>query len=271
MVAFFNMVDGCYVATDLAASPWAPSQVSGTALCGLLAREAETRSPGAAFIPGRFTVDLFRPVLAEPIQLRSEVVRDGTRVRVVDVSIVQHDQVRARATLMYLAVAERSPGQVWQPVRQLPAPERTAEWNPLLFKSGSQNWTGDFGSGQNDERKCVWHDVLPLVEGEPNSPFQLAAYVADTTSMVCNWGTEGIGYINCDVTVTLSRLPEGPEVGLQALEQVSADGVAIAAATMYDRTGPLGVSVATGVSNVRRRVDPAVFAAELSSSAAQPQ
>lgn len=263
MVAFFNPVDDHFVATDLAVSPWSPSQLSGTSVCGLLAREAELHSPGADFLPARFSVDLFRPVVAEPIRMHGEVVRDGTRVRVVDVSIVQRDQVRARATLMYVALAERSPGRVWQPPRHSPVPEPGSEWIPFQFKSGEQAWTGDFTTGQNDARKCLWHDVpISLVEGEPNSPFQLAAYAADTTGMVCNWGTDGIGYINCDVTVALSRLPEGPEVGLQAQDQVAADGIAIGVATLYDRTGPLGTAVVTGVSNVRRRVDPAAFVAE---------
>ncbi|MEV6095417.1 acyl-CoA thioesterase domain-containing protein [Nocardia sp. NPDC051981] len=270
MVAFFDMVGGRYAPTEIAVSPWAPNQVSGTAVSGLLAREAETHSPGGAFLPGRFTVDLFRPVLAEPIELCSEVVRDGRRVRVVDVSAVQQDQVRVRATLMFLAAGEPAPGAVWQPVRQLPVPEPSTEWHPLRFKSGALDWTGDFLTGQNSERKCMWHDMAPLVEGEPNSPFQLAAYVADTTNMVCNWGTAGIGYINCDVTLTLSRLPVGPEVGLQAQDQVTGDGVAIAAATLYDRTGPLGVSVTTTISNVRQAVDPAAFAAE-AFSAPRPQ
>ncbi|MGW4118232.1 acyl-CoA thioesterase domain-containing protein [Nocardia sp. NPDC004711] len=267
MAAFFESVGGQYVATEWAVSPWAPSQVAGTAVCGLLAREAETHNPGTLFVPARFTVDLFRPVVYEPIRFRSEVVRDGRRVRVVDVALEQAGEVRVRATLMYLAAGEQSPGQVWQPDRQFAAPPPSAEWNPIQFKFGEQDWTGDFAAGLNGDRKSVWHDVAPMVEGESNSPLQMAAYAADTTSMLCNWGSAGIGYINCDVTLTLSRLPESSEVGLQAQERITAGGIAIAAATLYDRSGPLGVSVASGISNTRRAVDPAAFAAEVSATA----
>ena len=264
MVAFFT-VDGHgrFRATEWSVSPWAPTQVGGTAVCALLARELETHSPGAGFIPARFTVDLFRPVLDEPIVLRSAVVRDGKRVRVVDASIVQHDQVRARATVMYLAAAQPPPGRVWQAAQKLPVPVQKlqgADGDPPLFKSGELDWTGDFASGQNSERKSAWHNLAYLVEGEPMSPFQRAAFVGDATNLVCNWGTEGVGYINCDMTVTLSRLPEGPELGLQARDQVAAEGVSVATATLYDRTGPLGTCVVTGVSNARRQVDMAAFA-----------
>ncbi|MFI6866300.1 thioesterase family protein [Nocardia sp. NPDC050406] len=263
VVAFFTEVDGRFVATAMAVSAWSATQLAGTAVCGLLARELETHRPDAGFTPARFTVDLFRPVLNEPIALRSEVVRDGRRIRVVDASIVQDGEVRARATVMYLANAQQPPGEVWQPGHHLPVPERrldNPEGHPPLFKSGAMDWTGDFASGRNSERKAIWHNVPPLVEGEPITPFQRAAFVGDATNLVCNWGTEGVGYINSDMTLTLARLPEGPEVGLQAHDHIAANGLVVATALMYDRSGPLGTCVATAISNARRQVDLAAFA-----------
>lgn len=263
MVAFFTMVDDHYVATEMAVSPWSSTQLTGTAVCGLLARELETHCPGDEFIPARFTVDLFRPVLNEPIQLYSEVVRDGRRVRVIDAAIIQRDHVRARATVMYVAVGEQPPGEVWQAPRYLPVPTdklTAVDGEPPLFKSGNLDWTGDFASGQNSERKSAWHNLPSLVEGDPISPFQRAAFVGDATNLVCNWGTEGVGYINSDLTVTLARLPEGNELGLLAQDQVATAGIAIATATIYDRTGPLGTCVVTAISNARRQVDLAAFA-----------
>ncbi|NNH68515.1 thioesterase family protein [Nocardia uniformis] len=267
MVAFFTKVDDYYLATEMMVSPWAANQIGGTGVCGLLARELEGHSPGVGFIPARFTVDLFRPVLNEPIRLRSEVVRDGNRVRVIDATIVQRDQVRARASVMYLTVAEQPPGEVWQATRELPVPEQRlmgVHGDPPLFKSGELEWTGDFAASQNGERKCVWHNLPELVEGEPITAFQRAGFIGDSTNLVCNWGTEGVGYINTDVTVTLSRLPAGAEVGLRALDQVAANGIAVATATMYDRSGPLGTCIVTGISNARRQVDLAAFADERS-------
>ncbi|WP_067829979.1 acyl-CoA thioesterase domain-containing protein [Nocardia inohanensis] len=263
MVAFFEQVDGRFVATTMSVSAWSQTQLAGTAVCGLLARELETHAPRADFIPARFTVDLFRPVLNEPITLRSEVVRDGTRVRVVDAALVQHDEVRARASVMYLAVGEQPPGQVWEAERDLPTPsyELNSPYGEAPhFKSGDQDWTPDFASGANNLRKAVWQNLPALVEGEPLTPFQRAAFVADCTNMVCNWGTAGVGFINSDVTMTLSRLPIGHEVGLRAQDHISSAGVVTATATLYDRTGPLGATVITGLSNARRQVDLAAFA-----------
>jgi len=261
---FFTRVDRHYVPTEMAVGPWGHGQLGGTSVCGLLAHELETHRPGDDFVPARFTVDLFRPVLNEPILLRSEVVRESRRIRVVDASLVQDGQVRTRATAMYLAQGEPPPGRAWQAQRELPAPtpeQAGPVGGPPLFKSGNRDWSRDFASGQNDERLCVWHNLNFLVDSEPMSPFERAAFIADATSMTCNWGTEGIGYINCDVTMTLTRLPASTEVGLRAVDQVASEGISVGTATMYDRLGPLGSCVVSGLANAHRQVDLASHAA----------
>lgn len=258
MLAFFSREDDGFVAGDFAVSRWSPNQIAGPAVCGLLARELETHCPAPGFIPARLTVDLFRPVLTEPITVHSTIVRDGTRVRVADAWIVQHDEVRVRASVMYLAAAQPPPGRIWQAEAALPVPEdrlNEPAGQPPLFKCGDGDWTGDFAAAQNGERKSMWQNLPPLVDGEAIAPFQRAAFLADTTNLVCNWGTEGVGYINSDVTLTLSRLPIGPEVGLQAQDHISADGIAVGTATLYDRAGRLGTCVVTGLANTRRQVD----------------
>lgn len=97
-----------------------------------------------------------------------------------------------------------------------------------------------------------------LVAGEPLSPFQHAALVGDTTNHVCHWGSAGAGYINTDMTLTLSRLPIGHEIGLRADNAIAAEGISIGTATLYDRRGPLGTCIVTTLSNARRQVDFAV-------------
>ncbi|MFD4407232.1 acyl-CoA thioesterase domain-containing protein [Nocardia sp. NPDC058499] len=245
-------------------SAWTPTQLSGTSVCGLLAHGLETCSPGPEFVPARFTVDMFSPVLDEPIELRSVIVRDGNRIRVADAQILQRDRIRARATAQYLVVSAEPPGQIWRPAPDLPVPDARLdhlEGSMPLFKSGSGDWTHSFTSGLNPHRKTVWNNIPPLVDGMPITAFERSAVVADFTNLMCNWGTEGVGYINTDVTMTLSRLPQGPELGLQARDHASSDGIAVGAATLYDRTGPLGSCMITALSNTRRQLDVAAAAA----------
>ncbi|WP_227982037.1 thioesterase family protein [Nocardia spumae] len=258
MVAFFRRTDSGLVASDIAVSRWSPGQVAGPAICGLLARELETHCPEAGFIPARLTVDLFRPVRDEPLTVHSTVVREGTRVRVADAWIEQQDRIRVRASVMYLAVAQQPPGQVWQADPDLPVPDIRLDeptGQPPLFKCGDGEWSGDFAAAQNGERKSCWQNLPALVDGEQISPFQRAAFLGDTTNLVCHWGTEGVGYINSDMTLTLTRLPRGHELGLHAQDHISSDGVAVGTATLYDRQGRLGTCVVTAVADARRQVD----------------
>ncbi|WP_280338820.1 acyl-CoA thioesterase domain-containing protein [Nocardia neocaledoniensis] len=263
MPAFFAYEAGRYIAARKAVSAWSSSQLAGTAICGLLAHGLETHSPGPEFVPARFTADLFSPVWNEPIELRSSIVRDGNRIRVADVEVVQREQVRARATAQFLVSSVEPPGEIWQPTEHLPVPETRLDrphGSMPLFKSGSQDWTPDFGSGVNAHRKASWNNIPPLVSGAPITPFERAAVAADLTNIICNWGTAGIGYINTDVTMTLSRLPAGIELGLQARDHVAANGIAVSSATMYDRSGVLGSCTVTALSNARRQVDVEAFA-----------
>ena len=74
---------------------------------------------------------------------------------------------------------------------------------------------------------------------EPLTGFQAAAATADSASMVTNWGTRGVEYINTDIALTLAREPEGLEIGLLATYRVEHDGIASGTCAMFDRRGPL--------------------------------
>ena len=85
----------------------------------------------------------------------------------------------------------------------------------------------DLTQWRHDGPKFVWlRDVTPLVEGVPMTPFTRAAMAGDVASSLTHFGTDGLHYINADYTLTLSRLPEGPDIGLAALTHSSHDGVA---------------------------------------------
>ncbi|BEK90519.1 hypothetical protein [Nocardia seriolae] len=162
-------------------------------------------------------------------------------------------------------MADEPPGEVWQPTLDyLPVPDQRLDGphgSPPLFKSGIHDWTHDFASGVNPHRKSAWNNVPCLIEGRPITPFERAAFVGDTANLVCNWGTQGVGYINSDVTLTLTRLPEAPEVGLVAQNHIAANGIAVATAVLYDRSGPLGTTTITALANAMRLIDMAEFAA----------
>ena len=71
----------------------------------------------------------------------------------------------------------------------------------------------------------------------------------DMASSLTHYGAGGLQFINADYTLTLSRLPQGPYLGLAALTHSSHAGVATGVATIVDEHGPIGSAVANALSN----------------------
>jgi hypothetical protein len=151
-------------------------------------------------------------------------------------------------------------GQVWRPDHLYSAPppdlEPTGD-DPRLFYSEHQGWTSGSDSHHNGSHKQVWHLVMPLVAGERPTPFQLVASVADLTSLVVNWGSAGVQYINADIDLALTRLPTAMEFGLSATGRIEEDGISVGAAVVFDRHGTLGHASVVAVANPVSGVDPA--------------
>ena len=79
--------------------------------------------------------------------------------------------------------------------------------------------------------------------------------IAESTSLVTNLGTHGVGYINGDLTVGLARLPVDDWVGAQADSHWAADGIAVGTATLFDSRGPFGSGMVTAVANATAQID----------------
>ena len=68
-----------------------------------------------------------------------------------------------------------------------------------------------------------------------------------------NLGSAGVGYINGDLTMALSRLPVDDWIGIQADSHHAADGIAVGTATLFDRLGAFGSGTTTAVANAAAR------------------
>jgi hypothetical protein len=235
----------------------------GVATSGALGRTVENTvlAAGRADLqPARFTVDLYRAPSMGPCLLESTVVREGSRLMLVDATLAQDGEVRARASALFLKRSENPAGVAWSPI-DVPSPppldvaEETDAPRVPFFFSPDVGWSQNFADHQNDGRKQTWQSALPIVVGEEPTPFQGLAGVADSTSMVCNWGSNGVEYINSDVTLAISRAPISQEVGIAALSRSEHDGIAVGTGVVFDRAGVIGTTVITSLANSRRSVD----------------
>lgn len=250
------------VPEPVACSLWNDDQMHGVALSGLLSRRLERTvvELGRDDVrPARYTVDLFRAARMQPCTTRATVVRDSPRLCLVDAVVEQDGVTVARASGLFLKATEPAGGEVWEPNdAPQPPPEDLAPVSdeprvPLFASDGK--WTDDFGDHQNAGRKTTWQSAVPVFGDEELSTFVAVASIADATSMVTNWGSNGVEQINTDITLTLGRLPISREVGLHAIDRVSADGIAVGTAVVFDRVGRVGTAVVTSIANSRRTVD----------------
>lgn len=260
--SWFRVQGDALAPQPLARSLWSADQMHGVAVSGLLARALETEVEAAGrgeLVPARYRVDLFRPARMIPTTSRATVVREGPRLVLVDAVVEQEGEVVARASATFLRPSVSPDGEVWSatdrptpPSRDL-APDDVAHHVPLF--SSAEPWSDNFGDHQNGGRHATWHIAVPVVEGEPCTPFQAVASIADATSMVTNWGAGGVEYINTDIDLALSRRPTGISIGLRATDHVAHAGIAAGTAEVFDRDGSLGTATVTSLANARRTVD----------------
>ncbi|WP_109525182.1 MULTISPECIES: acyl-CoA thioesterase domain-containing protein [Nocardia] len=258
-LAFFRETALGFEPLPLAAGAWSPDSVNGPAVCGLLARSLEIEHCPDGFTPARLTVDLFRLTQRRPVSVRTTVVRSGNRIRVADAELVQDEVTVARASAVFLRRSEQPPGDLWTrgddpapPPAELLGATGMPLWGSDEHPDG---WTHELAEHQNGSRKRCWQTPVPVVLGRPASAFAAAATIGESASLMTNWGSAGVGFINADLTMALTRAVQGTAIGVEADSHLSLDGIAVGSATLFDRAGSFGTCVVTALANAERQVD----------------
>lgn len=248
--AFFAFKEGEFVPAPHARSPWSPDMLHGRLLGGLAARAIENEHGEPGLRVARLTVDLFRNSPMVPLTIETVRIRDGRRIRVVDAAVRSEQGPVARASAVFLKSGEQPDGEVmtteaWdQPTPDdLGPPPQAKDWTPPFQLWRMTDWL-------SPGPKQAWlRESYPLVDDEPITPLVRAALAADFASPLSNAGTGGLHFINADYTLTLSRMPEGQDIGMESTGHLSADGIATGHCTLHDTAGPIGFCLVTAVAN----------------------
>ncbi|WP_026917615.1 acyl-CoA thioesterase domain-containing protein [Gordonia shandongensis] len=261
--SFFTADDeGRLIPGRLAMSLWGPDALNGPAVCAAAAHAAESAGRRDGFQPARFTLELFKSARRLPTTTDVRVLRDGRRIRVVEVSVLQHpdssaDEVLvARGTVVFLKQGTNPPGGRWQrPPSSFTPPSEPGEGYRPWFRTPERPWASEMAAFQNDERLSLWSRPFSVVPDEPLTPFQRAVIAGESTSLATNWGEGGIGFINGDLTVALARLPEGERIGLEADSHIESSGLSVGTANLYDEHGQFGIGLVTAIDNTAAMID----------------
>lgn len=252
--AYFLRDEDRYVPTAIARGGWGP-KISGHVVGGLLAWAVERAVDDPQLHPARLTVDLPAPAALEPVELQTRVRHDRRRLRLVEAVLIQRGIAVARGSALFLRRGQQPEGEVWSPTVQMPPLPIDENGNhPSLFirtygwGAGVQNPDPEWAEAPGP--KYTWlEETRPLVDTEPMSAFTRAAMAGDVTASIANWGTRALQFINVDYTLTLSRLPVGPQIGLASLTHYSNDGIATGSAVLVDQSGPVGSAVSVSLAH----------------------
>lgn len=243
------------IPNPIAHGGWGPT-LGGQVVGALLTRAIERQVGDTELHPARLTVEILRRVACEPVRVNASVIRAGSRMQSVDAAMTQGGELVARASALYLRRGAQPDGAFFSTPVTLPPippePEQFDDTVPMFIRA--------YGSTADDNRRefpwqqagprYAWvREIRDLVDGEELTPFVRAALAVDVTASLTNFSTEGLAFINADYTLALSRLPDGPYIGLAALTHSSADGVATGSAQLFDHLGPIGTGMSSAIGN----------------------
>jgi hypothetical protein len=250
---FLTRSGDVFTPTPSSVGPWGRTTVSGLVISGLVGYAAERAAGDADFIGTRLTVDMVRMALLDELHVETSVLREGRRLRMVDVTVTQNGRNVAHGRGVFARRAAVPPGDVWSPAVVMPVPPKpgkTPAFGPRPYVGPTAAPAHDFEPWRDPtQEKYVWYDFdAQLVEGERTSRFVRAAAVADVANPLTNWGSEGLQFVNSDVTLLLSRLPEGTTLGMTARDRCEAGGISVGSSVMFDESGPFGLATVTALT-----------------------
>jgi hypothetical protein len=243
---FFTREGSSFIPQSPCRGPWDPKSLNGRVVVALCGFQIEQSHELADYMPARLTVDMYRLPGFAPIEVTTRVIRDGTRIKVIDAEFISEGVSYARATSQWLKRSQNAEGNIWSPPSwEVPAPETLPE--PANRPSRLMTMRPILGAIGTFGQKRVWlRESRELVAGTPLTRFMRVAIAADLANPYSNSGDRGLGYINSDVTLYLHRLPADEWIGMEVVNHHATDGVAIGQVVLYDRTGAIGTSSVCG-------------------------
>jgi hypothetical protein len=229
-----------------AAGPWDASMQHGSAPASLVVWAAEQVPTSSPMRIARVSIDLMRPVPVAPLELQTDVLREGRKIQLCAVRLRAGDAVVAAATILKIRrEAVPLPDDIADLPVDLPLPETLAP-EPAAFSASpfvsGMSLRAAHGSFGVRGPAAIWYRVdWPLVGGHAVSQAMRAVVAAD----FCNGTSSALDFhaytfLNADLTVNMAREPVGEWILLDAESWIGPDGAGLAMARLADERGYFG-------------------------------
>jgi hypothetical protein len=257
MEPLFIFEHGQYLPTDWARGPWDIKLLHGGPPAALLAHalDAERREE---LWTTRMTIDLLRPVRLAPLSVRTQVVRKGKRIQLVDAFLHEADDTLvARASGLMLRRNDNADDTANPPQQKctLPSWETLAplalgdDGEDRLFHRGTE--FRPVRHTDSGELFAVWIRIpYALLPDRPLGPLAYAAAISDYVNAVGSMATPSRhSFINADINLSLHREPVGDWLCLESLGRPAQAGIATSNVNLHDALGLLGSVSASCLAN----------------------
>ena len=249
-MSFFVIEGDRYRATENTRGPWSHEHQHGGPTAALLARAVERHVAAQGVRVARLSVVFHRPLLIDVFRTAVETVREGKKVRTVRAQMFDHEE-RLVATADALLIRKAAIDVETTPATNDRLPEACPPYTFTFFNHDVGYHTamecrhlhGRFGEG----RMGLWMRMRhPLVPGEIPSPLERTMIAADSGNGVSvAIDLAKYTFLNPDVTVALSREPEGDWIGLDARTSFGPDGIGLSDTRLLDSAGTIGRGIQT--------------------------
>ncbi len=197
----------------------------------------------------RITSDLLRPVpLHSPLTVHSQILRDGRRLQLAEITI-SVDQMRvAHASVLRVQKARQNSQIGAEVTLDMEVPNDRASVYPLPdgFAELFTVVAVDGVPGQGDRRRVWFRFDDVLVDGSVSTPLQRAVAAADFGGgMSSPLDYTEWAYPSVDLTVSFHRQPIGAWTLVDACSSITHDRLAICHANLFDEKGLFGHSLQT--------------------------
>lgn len=246
MSAFYTRDGARLVSSELTRGPWDVNAQHGGPPSALIAHEISRAHPREEMMIARAAIAFLKPVPIAPLEIATRVARPGKNFELIEAmvraggdDVIHASVVRIRSKpveLTPVAFAETPAG----PEHGKSAEFFSVPWTvgyhtsiDCLFVSGAFLDVGP---------ATAWFRArYPLVEGEPWGPASRVLLAADSgNGIAAPLDARRWVFINPELTVHLSRLPEGEWVCLDAKTTLTASSVGLSESALFDTRGPIG-------------------------------
>ncbi|CAN5715530.1 thioesterase family protein [soil metagenome] len=250
-----------FVPTPLTGGPWDPGAQAGSATTALLAWAVEQVPTLAPMRTVRYTFDLLRPAPMVGLDVRTEVVREGKRIQVVEAGLYADDVCVASCRALRMRQGSAAPPVAEDPslpVIAAPPPPGVAKWGEPMVRTALPGIMGALDVREPVASEPAWPTttwvrlLASVVEGTSTPQVAALAAIADFVSNSANHaGPEQWMMINADVSLDIVRVPSSDWMALEVRTSFAPDGIGHSVGRIHDESGFVATAMTMGLVDRR--------------------